>query len=78
MSQGRPTHPPLRGRGWTREELRLALNLYHKLSFGQLRHGNPVVIDLARRMGRTPDSVSGLKAIYIEFTHLYSTCRINR
>lgn len=45
-------------KGWTREELILAMNLYCKLPFGQLRHGNPEVIRLAAAMGRTPSSVS--------------------
>jgi hypothetical protein len=45
-------------KGWTREELTLAMNLYCKLPFGQLRHGNAEVIRLAGAMGRTPSSVS--------------------
>jgi hypothetical protein len=45
-------------KGWTREELILAMNLYCKLPFGQLRHGNAEVIRLAGAMGRTPSSVS--------------------
>ncbi len=28
-------------RPWTEEELILAINLYCKLSFGQMHHGNP-------------------------------------
>lgn len=43
---------------WTREHLLVALNLYCKLPFGQLRHGNPVVIEVANKLGRTPDSLS--------------------
>ena len=43
---------------WTREHLLIALNLYCKLPFGQLRHGNPVIIEVARKLGRTPDSLS--------------------
>jgi predicted restriction endonuclease len=45
-------------RTWTRDELRLALNLYCRLPFGQLRHGNPQVIALADKLGRTPSAVS--------------------
>src|SRR5436190_20768043 len=45
-------------KGWTREELILAMNLYCKLPFGQLRHGNADVIRLAAAMERTPSSVS--------------------
>ena len=45
---------------WTREELLVALNLYHKLTFGQLHARNPVVQALARKLERTPSSV-GMK-----------------
>ena len=45
---------------WTRDELLIALNLYHKLTFGQLHARNPVVSALAEKMGRTPSSV-GMK-----------------
>ncbi len=45
-------------RDWTRDEVIVAMNLYCKLPFGQLRHGNPEVIRLAAAMGRTPSSVS--------------------
>lgn len=43
---------------WTRDELLIVLNLYHKLRFGQFDKSQPVIIDLAERMGRTPSSVS--------------------
>lgn len=43
---------------WTREHLLIALNLYCKLPFGQLRHGNPIVIETAHRMGRSASSLS--------------------
>ena len=43
---------------WTREHLLIAMNLYCKLSFGQLRHGNPVIIEVAQKLGRSPDSLS--------------------
>lgn len=43
---------------WTREHRLIAMNLYCKLPFGQLRHGNPIVIETAKRMGRSPDSLS--------------------
>lgn len=45
---------------WTRDELLIALNLYHKLTFGQLHARNPVVQSLAEKLGRTPGSV-GMK-----------------
>lgn len=46
------------GSRWTRDELLIVLNLYHKLRFGQLDSRQPVIIDLAKRMGRTPGSVA--------------------
>ena len=47
-----------KGRTWTRDELIVAMNLYCKLPFGQLHHLNPVIIALAKKLGRTPGSVS--------------------
>jgi hypothetical protein len=46
------------GNRWTRDQLLIALNLYHKLRFGQLDSRQRVIIDLAERMGRTPGSVA--------------------
>ncbi len=46
------------GKRWTREELLIALNLYHKLRFGQFDRKQPVIIDLAKRLKRTSDSVA--------------------
>ena len=43
---------------WTREELILALNLYLKLPFGKLHHGNPEIIHLAYILNRTPNSIA--------------------
>jgi putative restriction endonuclease len=43
---------------WTREELILALNLYLKLPFGKLHHGNPDIIHLAHIIDRTPNSIA--------------------
>ena len=43
---------------WTREHLLLALNLYCKLSFGKLHRNNPIIIELAEKMGRTPNSLA--------------------
>lgn len=45
-------------KAWSREELLVALNVYHKLRFGQLHRNNPVIIDLAKKFARTPSSVS--------------------
>src|SRR5689334_7079154 len=36
----------------------MALNLYHKLEFGKLHKGNPLIIEVARKMGRTPSSLA--------------------
>lgn len=46
------------GKRWKRDELIIALNLYHKLNFGQFDARNPVVIALADKLGRTPGSVA--------------------
>ena len=46
------------GKRWTRDELLIALNVYHKLSFGQLHARNPVIIEVARKLGRVPASVA--------------------
>ena len=43
---------------WTREALLIALNLYCKLPFGQLHQNNPVIREIASRMGRTSSSLS--------------------
>lgn len=43
---------------WSREELILAINLYCKMPFGKIHHGNPLIINLATLIGRTPSSVA--------------------
>lgn len=43
---------------WTREHFLIALNLYCKLPFGKLHKGNPIIIETAERMGRTPNSLA--------------------
>jgi putative restriction endonuclease len=43
---------------WTREHLLIALNLYCKLPFGRFHRHNPVIIDVAAKMGRTPNSLA--------------------
>jgi len=43
---------------WTREQLILAFNLYCKIPFGKMHHGNPQVIELAGMIGRTPSAVA--------------------
>ncbi len=49
--------PALRIR-WTRDELLIALNLYHKLTFGQMDARQPAVVALADKMGRGANSVA--------------------
>jgi putative restriction endonuclease len=46
------------GKRWTRDELLIALNVYHKLSFGQLHARNPVIIEVARKLERPPGSLA--------------------
>src|SRR5437773_10192576 len=43
---------------WTREHRLIALNLYFKLPFGKLHKGNPLIVEVARKMGRTPSSLA--------------------
>lgn len=45
-------------RDWTREELIVAFNLYCKIPFGKIHIRNPLVIELAEAIGRTPSAVS--------------------
>lgn len=46
---------------WTPEQHLVALRLYCRTPFGRLHRLNPEIIDLARRLGRTPSAV-GMKA----------------
>ncbi len=43
---------------WTREHFLIALNLYCKLPFGKLHKGNPIIVEAAEKMGRTPNSLA--------------------
>lgn len=43
---------------WTRDELLVVLNLYHKLNFGQFDEGNRAVAALAAKLGRTSGSIA--------------------
>lgn len=45
-------------REWSRQELIVAMNLYGRLTFGQIDARNPLIIAVAERMGRTPGSVA--------------------
>ena len=46
------------GSRWTRSELLVALNVYHKLPFGLFHQRQPVIADVARRLGRSPSSLA--------------------
>lgn len=46
------------GKRWTRVELLVALNLYHKLTFGQLHARNPAILGLSEKLQRKPGSVA--------------------
>ncbi len=43
---------------WNRDELLQALNLYHRTAFGKQHSTYPPIVELARKLGRTPGSVS--------------------
>src|SRR6267143_844458 len=43
---------------WTREHSLIALNLYCKLPFGKLHRHNPIIIEVANKMNRTPNSLA--------------------
>lgn len=45
-------------RKWNREEMILALNLYLKIPFSQIRSTNPAIVDLAKLIGRTSNAVA--------------------
>jgi putative restriction endonuclease len=45
-------------RGWTRKETVLAVELYCRTPFGKIHNRNREVIELAQRIGRTPNSVA--------------------
>lgn len=46
------------GRRWSRDELLVALNLYHKLTFGQLHARQPAIVALAQKLGRGANSLA--------------------
>lgn len=43
---------------WTEQEVRAALSLYLITPFGRVHKGNPKIIELASRIGRTPSAVA--------------------
>lgn len=54
-------------RPWTRDEAMLVFRLYCEIPFGQMHRGNPAVVRMATRIGRTPSAVA-LKLV--NFAHL--------
>lgn len=46
------------GKRWTHDELLLALNLYHKLTFGQMHSRQPAVVATSARLGRGANSLA--------------------
>lgn len=46
------------GKRWTHDELLLTLNLYHKLTFGQMHGRQPAIVALAQKMGRGANSLA--------------------
>ncbi len=45
-------------RQWTRDELLIALNLYHKLTFGQMHGRQPAIVSTAEKLNRGPNSLA--------------------
>ena len=45
-------------RKWTWSELLIVLNLYENLRFGQFHSRQPVIIEVAEKMQRTPGSLA--------------------
>lgn len=43
---------------WTHDELLVALNLYHKLTFGMLHAKQPAIMAMAEKLGRSANSVA--------------------
>ncbi|MDF2446511.1 MAG: putative restriction endonuclease [Moraxellaceae bacterium] len=43
---------------WNREQLLVALNLYCQLPFGKFHQGTPLIIETAKRIGRTPSALA--------------------
>jgi putative restriction endonuclease len=56
---------------WTRDQLLIALNLYHKVAFGKFHNKNKMLVDISQRMGRKPSALpmklSNLASIDPEF-----------
>jgi putative restriction endonuclease len=56
---------------WNRNELLIALNLYHKVAFGKFHAKNKMLVEISERMGRKPSALpmklSNLASIDPEF-----------
>lgn len=48
----------VKSKNWTREQILVAINLYCQLPFGKLHKGNPLIIEIAKLIGRTPDALA--------------------
>ena len=63
-SQSKPvTNPPTThqtpsSRKWTRDALLVALNLYHKLTFGQLHARQPAIVSLAEKFEQSSENLA--------------------
>jgi hypothetical protein len=58
LSHGEQVVVMAAGKRWTRDELLVALNLYHKLTFGQLHARQPVIVAAAEKLRRGANSVA--------------------
>lgn len=45
-------------RNWTREEILVAMALYHQIPFGKIGRNNQEIISLAKVLGRTPSALA--------------------
>jgi len=43
---------------WTKNEILIAINLYHKIPFGQFHSKNETIIKISKEIGRSPSSLS--------------------
>lgn len=46
------------GNGWTRNQLLIAFKLYCQLPFGKMHSRNTVILDYAKKIGRTPSALA--------------------
>jgi len=46
------------GQAWTRAETLVAFNVYCRTPFGRLHARNPEIVEVAKALGRTPDSLA--------------------